>query len=172
MLARLDRAYAWLIDALGMLAGCLFGAMALGIGADVLARTLTGRGIFWMIEVLEYGLLVATLCAVPWGLREGAHVTVELVQNAVGGRLRTAMRLVAALLGALISSVTLYYGWAATAVAAERGSLIFKSLVFPEWWLLAVVPAGMALLTVEFLRLAMLLLGGRPTRRPTEETAP
>jgi len=171
VLARLDRAYGWLIDALGMLGGCLFGAMALGIGADVLARSLTGRGIFWMIEVLEYGLLVATLCAAPWGLREGAHVTVELVQNAVGPRLRRTMRIASALLGAAIAAITFHYGWAATAVAAGRGSMIFKSLVFPEWWLLAAVPVGMALLTIEFLRLAALLLAGREPRPPSGEAA-
>jgi TRAP-type C4-dicarboxylate transport system permease small subunit len=47
----------------------------------------------------------------------------------------------------------LSYGLRSAAVAAERGSMIFKSIVFPEWWVLALVPVGMGLLAVEFARL-------------------
>jgi len=44
----------------------------------------------------------------------------------------------------------------------QRGSMVFKAIVFPEWWVLALVPLGMALLAIEFARLAWRALTGRP----------
>jgi TRAP-type C4-dicarboxylate transport system permease small subunit len=36
--------------------------------------------------------------------------------------------------------------------SAQQGSLIIKSVVFPEWWLYAPVPVCFAFLAIEFVR--------------------
>ena len=38
------------------------------------------------------------------------------------------------------------------ASSAQQGSIVIKSIVFPEWWLYAPVPVCFALLAVEFVR--------------------
>ena len=53
----------------------------------------------------------------------------------------------------------LYFGAVAAIDAHRIGALIFKELIVPEWWLLAVMPFSAALLTVEF----SLRLGRRDT---------
>jgi TRAP-type C4-dicarboxylate transport system permease small subunit len=150
----LGRAWDALVTALGGLAGALFGLMALAIGVDVALRNLGADGAGWLIEAIEYGLLVATLLAAPWVLREGAHVTVDVVVAHLPGRWGGAARRLAALLGMAICASVAWYGARATAQAMARDSLVFKSLVFPEWWILALVPAGMALMCIEFARQA------------------
>ena len=149
----LARGYDRLIDALGLAAGFIFAGMAIGIGIDVGFRNLLGSGVGWLIELLEYAMLVATLAAAPWVLREGGHVTVDLLVSRMPPGSQRVMRLLSSALGIVISATVLFYGLKATAQAFARGSLVYKSFVFPEWWVLALVPAGMALLAIEFARL-------------------
>jgi C4-dicarboxylate transporter, DctQ subunit len=149
----LSRGYDRLLDGLGLLAGFVFAGMAIGIGIDVTMRNLFGSGVGWLIELLEYAMLLATLLAAPWVLREGAHVTVDILVSRMPPRGARAMRVASSALGLSICLAVLFYGLRSAAVAAERGSMIFKSIVFPEWWVLALVPVGMGLLAVEFARL-------------------
>ena len=46
----------------------------------------------------------------------------------------------------------IWYGVKAIADSRQLGSMVFKTLVFPEWWLFVPVPLCFALLAVEFLR--------------------
>jgi len=60
-------------------------------------------------------------------------------------------------LGLAICAVFVVYGSQAVLSSAQQGSLVIKSVVFPEWWLYAPVPPCFALLAVEFVRR---MLGG------------
>lgn len=162
----LSRAYDRLVVGLGLAAGFIFAGMAIGISIDVLLRNLFGSGVGWLIELLEYAMLVATLIAAPWVLREGAHVTVDVVVASVPPRVGHAMRLLSAAMGLLICLTVMGFGWKSSAAALERGSLIYKTFVFPEWWVLALLPVAMALLAIEFSRLLY-----RTWRAPASEPA-
>ena len=152
-MASIIRTYDRLVTGLGLLGGVIFLVMALGIGLDIVARNATGGGIAWLVDVLEYAMLVATFLAAPWVLREGAHVTVDVLVAALPRRLARWLDVGASALGTIISAIIVFYSLRAAIQAYEQGSLILKTIVFPEWWPFAVVPFGMALLTVEFLRI-------------------
>ena len=144
--------YARLLNACGTLAGLIFAAMAVLVSTDVLIRNL-GIGNFpWVIEVVEYALFVATFMATPWVLHEAAHVRVDLLVTSVPPRIARSMELAMDATGLAICLTFLYYGFAAALDAYRIGSLIFKELIVAEWWLLAVIPASMLLLAIEFLR--------------------
>jgi len=152
MITSIARAYGRLVSALGLLSGVLFGAMALGIALDVAMRNLLGAGFGWTIEVMEYAMLVATIAGAPWVLREGAHVTVDVLVSRVPPTVQRAMRMASGIAGLAICTIVAAYGTKATLQAIERGSMVFKSIVFPEWWVLALVPLGMAMMAIEFAR--------------------
>ena len=150
---RLVQAYDGLIPALGVLAGVLFVLMAFFIGIDVLLRNLAGGGIGWIIELMEYAMFVATALAAPWVLREGGHVSVDILNAQLPVRWRQRVLAMAAALGMLICAVVAWYSASAAWQAWERGSMIVKSFIFPDWWLNALVPVSMALMVIEFARL-------------------
>jgi TRAP-type C4-dicarboxylate transport system permease small subunit len=54
-------------------------------------------------------------------------------------------------LGLLCCLVLAWYGAQATWASYAAGSLSIKTLVTPEWWILAPLPAAFALLSVEML---------------------
>ncbi len=151
----ISKVHAALVGMLGFSAGIALACLAVLITVDVTIRNL-GIGNFpWLLEVSEYVLFAATFLAAPWVLRENAHVRVDLLLTALP---RTAGRLLAGLadvLGLLISAVLTWYALRVTADALERGDLIFKELVVPEWPFFVVVVVSGALLIAEFsLRLA------------------
>ncbi|MGH6918252.1 MAG: TRAP transporter small permease [Geminicoccaceae bacterium] len=163
-MASIIRTYDRLVTGLGLLGGVIFLALALGIWLDVAVRNAAGGGIAWLVDVLEYAMLVATFLAAPWVLREGAHVTVDVVSSALPGRLGRWVDVGASALGTIISAIIVLYSLRAAIRAYEQGSLILKTIVFPEWWPFSVVPFGMALLTVEFLRIFIRRLRGMHDR--------
>lgn len=147
------RAYDTLISGLAIASGAIFGLMAFFIGADVLARNLTGAGLAWVIELMEYAMYAATVFAAPWVLREGSHVSVDVVTGSLPERARHLVNVFVCLLGSVICLVICYYSAIATLRAFERGSQIYKTFTIPEWTVSVFIPFGMLLVAIEFLRL-------------------
>lgn len=157
---RLGQVYMHLIPLLGLVAGGVFGLMAFFIGMDVLMRNLAGQGIGWIIELMEYGMLLATALAAPWVLREGGHVSVDIVSTQLTGRSRAWLVKASSGTGMLICATMFYYSTRATWQAFERGSMVVKTFVFPEWWINALIPLCMLMMCVEF---ALLFRHGAPS---------
>jgi TRAP-type transport system small permease protein len=147
---RLARAHGRLLDGLGLAAGVALGLLALLITLDVVRRALGHGSIGWLLEVSEYTLFVATFAAAPWVLRKGAHVRVDLLLAAVPVAVARVLELVTDGIGLAVSLLLLVYGARAALDAFSMGRLIFKELVIPEWWLLAVIPVSALLLAIEF----------------------
>jgi TRAP-type C4-dicarboxylate transport system permease small subunit len=60
------------------------------------------------------------------------------------------MEWVGDLLGLVCSLYFVWYGWRVLAASYLAGSVSIKTLVIPEWWLLAPMPAAFLLVAIEF----------------------
>ena len=68
--------------------------------------------------------------------------------------------------------VMVIYGTRSMVASFSSGSLSIKTLIMPEWWLLAPLPVAFALLGVEILfRMRRLYLGERAARDDAVSTA-
>jgi TRAP-type C4-dicarboxylate transport system permease small subunit len=129
----LGRAYGRLLHAGAVVAALLLGVLALLVTGDVVARNLRIGTLPWILEVSEYGLPLATFLVAPWLLYRNEHVRLDVLLTA-------------------LPVVFVVYGVRAVASSAQQGSMVIKSVVFPEWWLYAPVPVCFAFLGVEFVR--------------------
>lgn len=154
-MSRVIQAYDYFLLLLGMIAGLLILLVTLGIGYDVSLRAVTGQGLPWLIDLAEYAMLGVTFLGAPWVLRRGGHVAVEIAVMYLPQRPREVVRRLTCLLGALICGTMGWAGALATLEAWQRGTLVFKALVFPEWWILVVIPVSLFLCTIEFVRQAL-----------------
>ena len=146
------RAYLGLLHAGAVAAALLLGGLALLVTADVVARNLGWGTLPWILEVSEYCLPLATFLVAPWLLARGEHVRVDVVLTILPRRIARALERAADAAGLAVSAVFVAYGIRAITSSVQQGSLVMKSIVFPEWWLFAPVPVSFALLAVEFLR--------------------
>src|SRR6267154_2533738 len=145
-----DYLFGRILDCLGLIVGLMFGIGTALIALDVALRNLAGTGFPWLIDAIEYGLFAGTFLAAPWVLREGAHVRVDIVVTTLPPRGAALLETLADLVGLAVCLVLLWYGVKVTLTAQSLGSMVLKSIIFPEWWALVVVPVSSLLLAVEF----------------------
>jgi len=136
----------------GGAAALSLGLSALLVAFDVVARNLDVVTLPWVVDVTEYSLPFATFLAAPWILYRNEHVRLDLLLTSVPQRVARAIDRGADVMGLFICLVLLWFGVYVIADSARHGSMVDKTLSFPEWWLYVPVPLCFALLAVEFVR--------------------
>lgn len=95
-------------------------------------------------------IYLLTLMSAPWLLRQGQHIRVDILLRALPGRLAWLMEWAGDILGLGCSLYFVWYGWKVMAASYQAGAITIKTLVTPEWWMLAPLPVAFLLLAVEF----------------------
>ena len=176
MTGPVSHAYGRLLAGLA-LAGCaLMFAMMLVIVADVALRNIPlpglPRGLAWSNEVSELMLYLITMCVAPWLLRQGQHIRVDILLQALPKRLAWSLEWVGDAIGLACCVVIAWYGARAAWASYAGGAVNIKTLVTPEWWSLAPLPAMFLLLSVEMVfRMKRLHEGERAPRQDAVSAA-
>ena len=148
---RLSGWYGGLLDTLVLAACLLLFIMTIMIGADVVSRNIGGGGIPVSNELSEDILYLMTLLAAPWLLRQGQHIRVDIILRTLPVRVAWLLEWAGDIVGFLCCLYFVWYGLLITAASYSAGSINIKTLVTPEWWTLAPLPLGFALLGIEFI---------------------
>jgi TRAP-type C4-dicarboxylate transport system permease small subunit len=152
-MARLSHWYSRLLEALMLLACLLLLTMTLLIGADVLLRNIGLGGIAPSNELSEDIIYLLTLLAAPGLLRP------------LPAQVGWLLEWISDILGVICCLYFVWYGTRVAVASFESGALSIKTLIIPEWWLLAPMPMAFVLLSVEFLfRMHRLALAERRPR--------
>ena len=165
----IDAAFNRLIMALAIIASLTLLAMMLVICADVLLRNVAvpglPRGVGWSNEVSELMLYGIAMLSAPLLLRQGRHIRVDIVLRVLPPRVAYGCEWVGDIAGFLCCLWLVWYGSAATFRSYSASAQSIKTLVMPEWWFLAPLPACFALLACEFVfRMQRLAQGARVAR--------
>lgn len=156
--AAIDR----LVSLLAILGGlCLFAIAALILG-DVIGRAAGLFTIGWKIDVSQYLLYLSVFLAAPWVLREGGHVSVDIVVAMMRPRAADLMTRAGALIGASCSAVLIYYSTRALMGSYASGTRVFRSIIFPEWYVYTPGPLIFTLMFLIFARAVIRGQGARP----------
>jgi TRAP-type C4-dicarboxylate transport system permease small subunit len=141
--------------------------MALMTGADVLLRNIGAGGIPPSNEFSEDSLYLITLLTAPGLLRMGQHIRIDIVLRVLHAHVGWLLEWVGDTIGIVCCLYFVWYGTRVTVASYLSGSISMKTLIMPEWWLLAPMPVAFALLTLEFVfRMWRLALA---ERRPRED---
>lgn len=176
MTGKVSDAYGKLLAGLA-LAGCaILFAMMLLIVADVMLRNVPvpglPRGLAWSNEISELMLYLLTMCVAPWLLRQGQHIRVDILLQAIPKRLAWGLEWVGDTIGLVCCLFMAWYGTKAAWASYASGALNIKTLVTPEWWSLAPLPIVFVLLAIEMLfRMGRLHAGERGPRQDAVSAA-
>jgi TRAP-type C4-dicarboxylate transport system permease small subunit len=141
--------HAALMRACGVIAAATLGLITLLVCYDVVGRNLGLPTVDWVNEVTEYALPLATLAAAPWLMWRNQHVRLDVLGAMLSPAAQRRVDRVASGLGLVISLAMVWYSIRMLQDSRAAGSLVMKSLVFPEWWLYVPVPIAFALLAIE-----------------------
>ena len=171
-MARLSRWFGRLLDLLMVVACLLLLAMTVMIGIDVLFRNIGAGGLAVSNELSEDILYLITLLAAPWLLRQGQHIRVDIVLQALPRRLAWNLEWLGDLVGLACCVAMAWYGAQAAWSSYASGAVNIRTLVTPEWWALLPLPVVFVLLAVEMLfRMARLQRGERGPRHDAVSAA-
>ncbi len=156
----------WLVSTLCVLAVLMIAAMMLGISAEVILRMFGFPSIIGLIELTEYALFISTFFVAPYLLRTNEHIRVDLVIARLDpGHARFIECGVLAVIMA-ISLITGAIGVKLMMVSYQAGTLVFKDLIFPQWWLDWIIPLSSLAMLLQALEMLIDILRTPASRVP------
>ena len=153
MIDRVSGVFGRFLAALALVGCAILLAMMLIIVGDVALRNIAipgmPRGLAWSNEISELMLYLITMSVAPWLLRQGQHIRVDILLQALPSRLAWYFEWVGDLIGFACCAVIAWYGAQAALSSYASGAVNIKTLVTPEWWALAPLPVVFVLLGIE-----------------------
>ena len=148
-----------LLAFLAGLAGLLLLFITFSISYAILARFVGFASPVWVVQFNEYALLWLTFLGTAWLLAKDKHVSIDLVTRLLPVYGRVILSLLHNLAGAVLCAVFTGYGALVTWDQFHRGVTDVQAIDFPKYLVLMVIPLGFFLLTAQFLRRFISILG-------------
>jgi TRAP-type C4-dicarboxylate transport system permease small subunit len=155
-----------------LLRSVVTGLIMMGIVADVVRRSVTGRSIPGMIEMVETFMAIEVFLGLAHAEATGVHVRMSLATNVMPFPVRRAVKS----FGMFVCMVgSVWFAWASTLRALEAtavGEVKPGLLRFPVWparWAIAI---GFAVLAFEYLARTWEEWNARPTGAGLSPTLP
>lgn len=176
MTDRISNAYGRFLAGLSLLGCAILLAMMFIIVADVALRNLAipglPQGLAWSNEISELMLYLITMCVAPWLLRQGQHIRVDIMLQAIPPQLAWYLEWIGDLIGFACCVAIAWFGAQAAWSSYVSGAVNIKTLVTPEWWALAPLPFVFVLLAIEMIfRMIRLQRGVRGPRHDAVSAA-
>ena len=130
---------------------------------EILSRKILNYSIPIALEYSQYMLVILMLGGSAWALREGGHIRVTLLLQALGPRARRVVDFAATTFALIISLFLTRAFIAFTIVTYERGSRSFFPSETPLAWPQTAVAFGISLISLALVaRLIRLVIGEAP----------
>lgn len=104
----------------------------------VVARYILNASLPWSEEMVRFTLLWCVMLGAVVITLKGQHLQMEVVQDALGGRARLALRVLAHLATLAFAVVLLVQGWA----LVQRSTALSPALRLPMWTIHLAMPVG------------------------------
>ncbi|WP_418319991.1 TRAP transporter small permease [Piscinibacter sakaiensis] len=145
-----------ILDALDrVVLGALLVAVAAMVGivsAQVVMRYGFNQSFDWADELSRLAFVWSIFLAIPLGVRQGAHIGIDIVVSRFAAPVQQLLRRAGALLGAVMMTII---AWAATGVAIEQWDELMSVLDWSVGWFIVPVAIGSALSALHLLRVAI-----------------
>jgi TRAP-type C4-dicarboxylate transport system permease small subunit len=160
-LARADRIWSPLEDALNLFSGILIFALMLMGMVQIVLRVVWRNPIYGYIDIIEVGMIAFALFSISYVMREGGHVRMELLVSNLKGRALWIAELLGVAVAFVITAILIPYSWTYFHRAWSFGDSTID-IELSTWPAKLVVPVMLSVLLVRlliqlagFLRLSM-----------------
>jgi len=148
------RSFIRIVDAVsraaGIVAMLLLAAAIIVVCEMIFMRYVLRASTIWQTEFVIYSLMAATFIGSPYVLLYRGHVGVDLLPNALGGRGRFVLDLIASLLSLAFCLILAWSSYGYFHEALAKGWRTDTVWHLPLWIPLFPLPLGMALLSLQY----------------------
>lgn len=123
----------------------------MSICINVAMRYLLHRPQVWVLEFSEYGILYMTFLGGAWVLKKEGHVKVDWVLNYLKPSECALLNTITSFVGVALFLVITWYSAETTWIHFVRGTYRITLLETPMYLILAAIPIGSFLISVQFL---------------------
>lgn len=140
----------------------LYVSSALMLSVAALVSTEVGLRYFlnapthWIYDTVNYLFCAIIFLAVPELTRMKGHIAITLILETVGPGMSRRMQVVISLMAAVVCGVASYMAGVEAGKQFMRGILTLGTFAVPKWWISAFIVYGLALSSLQFLKLAFM----------------
>ena len=148
-----------LSDVMAMLAGVLLVLIAVAMCYTIFMRFVFKQTTIWITPMSEYSLLWIVFLGTTWLLREGGHITTDIVYAHLNEGEKSYLNLIMAVIGGLACALLLYLGIVHLCDCLVHGVTDVRAMTVPKSAVFIIIPIGSLFLTIQFFRMAWSKLG-------------
>jgi TRAP-type transport system small permease protein len=142
-----------LVTIMAVLAGVVLAAVMVLITVNVIARYFFNYNLTGVLEITEFGLLLATMLAAPWVLMIDKHVRVDIITGLIekkSPKARWVLALIAESMGALFCAIVVYESLMVTISAYKTHQRSMSFLPTQLWPFYMFIPLCFTFMTILF----------------------
>ena len=142
------------IDVMAALAGAILVFITAAVCYTIGMRYLFTKTTIWIMQTTEYALLWIVFLATTWLLREGGHITTDLIYTHLNEKAKHTLDCIMFVIGGLACVIMVYFGMDYVRECIIKGITDVRAVTVPKWTVFVVIPIGSVLLTIQFFRMA------------------
>lgn len=141
------------MSVLAFVAAALIIYMMFSVAIEVsIMRLLLDRPQPWVVDITSQSLLFIGFLGAAWVLKRDGHITLDLLITRLNPKAQIILNTIMSIIGVVICAIITRYGIEVTWEHFQQGIRSATYLEIPRGPLLAVIPVGSLLLSLQFLR--------------------
>ena len=142
-----------LLNMMAALAGIILVFIVAAVCYTIGMRYFFRQTTIWIIQTTEYALLWIVFLATTWLLREGGHITTDIIYSHLSNKARDYLDAIMFIIGGLACLVMLYFGITYTYECITSNVTDVRAVTIPKSAVFIIIPIGSFLLTIQFFRM-------------------
>ena len=147
------KAFDRILDVMAAIAGIILVFICAAVCYTIGMRFFFTKTTIWLVQTTEYSLLWIVFLATTWLLREGGHITTDIIYGGLNDKAKRYFDLVLFICSAVACAVCLYYGSAYTYQCIAKSITDVRAVTVPKAAIFVVIPVGFLMLTIQFFRM-------------------
>jgi len=142
------------LDGMAAAAGIILLFICAAVCYTIGMRFLFTKTTIWIIPITEYALLWIVFLATTWLLREGGHITTDILFAHLHEKTKHHLSCIIFGIGGVACAMMVYFGAVHLVDCTINRVTDVRAVTVPKSAVFIIIPVGFILLTVQFFRMA------------------
>jgi len=143
-----------LLDVMAASAGAILLFICAAVCYTIGMRFLFTKTTIWIMPTAEYALLWIVFLATTWLLREGGHITTDIIYTHLNMRTKHTLDCIMFVIGGFACAMMVCFGIVHMWDCIINGVTDVRAVTVPKSAVFIIIPIGFILLTLQFFRMA------------------